>query len=94
MSQRAPRAALVGNGTDPLSSAPDVMQPQPWAQTQHRQGTWPSAALVQPVNGGPVIPAPVQSNSFKKQDIPEHKSVCYKVGRGFPWLPPAPAEFH
>lgn len=93
-SQRAPWAALVGKGMDPLSSAPDVTAAPAFGSDWAPPGNLTFCCTCTTHEWQTCYSCPVQNNLFKKQDIPEHKSVCYKVGRGFPQLPPDPAEFH
>lgn len=93
-SQRAPRAASVGNGMDLLSPAPDVTAAPALGSDRAPPGNLTFCHACTTHEWRTCYPCPVQNNSFEEQDTAEHKSVCYKVGCGFPWLPPVPAEFH
>lgn len=89
-SLQAPWAALAGNGMELLSPAPDVTA----ASDQAPPGNLTFCHACTTHEWRTCYPCPVQNNSFQEQDTREHKSVCYKVGCSFPWLPPVPAEFH
>lgn len=93
-SQRAPRAASVGNGMDLLGPAPDVTAAPALGSDRAPPGNLTFCHTCTTHEWRTCYPCPVQNNSFEEQDTTEHKSVCYKVGCGFPWLPPVPAEFH
>lgn len=77
-----------------LSPAPDVTAPPALGSDRALPGNLTFCHTCTTHEWRTCYPCPVQNNSFKEQDTPEHKSVCYKVGCSFPWLPPVLAEFH
>jgi len=93
-SQWAPWAALVGNGMDPLGSAPHVTAAPAFGSDRAPAGNLTYCHACTACEWRTCYSCPVQNHSFRKQDTPEHKSVCCKVGHGFARLPAAPAEFH
>lgn len=79
-SQQTLWAALLGNGMDPLSSAPDVTAAPAFGSAWAPPGNLTFCCTCTTHEWWTCYSCPVQNNPFKKQDTPERKSVCYKVG--------------